>query len=92
MRGAVWTALLTVSAVKTRHACYSTADAFITAMVQLVGRYRPAKRKTSLIGANVCVNDATLKGIEGNLPCSVDVAAGGAGLPATSSNEEASHV
>ena len=92
MRGAVWTALLTVSAVKTRHACYSTADAFITAMVQLVGRYRPAKHKPSLNAADVPPHDATSKDAEGMPQCSVDVAPGSAGLPATSGSEEASYM
>lgn len=80
MRGAVWTAVLTMSAVKTRHACYSTADVFINAIIQLKGRYRPARRKPQLEGGSVSSVDEHVKHADGALPHSVDVAAGGAGL------------
>ena len=86
MRGAVWTAVLTMSAVKTRHACYSTADVFINTILQLKGRYRPARRKLSAEGGNISSVDAHLKNVNGPPLCSVDVAAGGAGLMATSSD------
>ena len=84
MRGAVWTAVLTISAVKTRHACYSTADVFINAIIQLKGRYKPARRKPQLECGNVSSLDESIKDAGGALPHSVDVAAGGAGLVAAS--------
>lgn len=88
MRGAVWTAVLTISAVKTRHACYSTADMFINAIIQLKGRYRPARRKPQLDGSSVTISSSVDENVkDGNrtLPHSVEVAAGGAGLTAASS-------
>ena len=86
MRGAVWTAVLTISAVKTRHACYSTADLFINAIIQLKGRYRPARRKPQLEGGSVSLVDESVKHAGGALPHTVDVAAGGAGLVTASSS------
>lgn len=81
--------MLTVSAVKTRHACYSTADVFINAILQLKGRYRPARQKPQLEGGNIISVDEHAKTIDGALQHSVDVAAGGAGLmPASSTVAE----
>ena len=74
LRGAVWTAALTVSAVKTRHACYSTADAFVTAIAQLQGRYWPSRQNLHLDSKTASTKEK-LESV-----CSVDVAAGGAGL------------
>lgn len=91
MRGAVWTAVLTISAVKTRHACYSTADMFINAIFQLKGWYKPARRKPQIEGSSVSSLDESVKDVGGALPHSVDVAAGGAGLVAAS-NTVAHHV
>ena len=80
LRGAVWTAALTVSAVRTRHACYNTADAFITAISQLHHRFRPARRKQRLTTAGDRLGGNAAKGSADSQLCSVDVAAGGAGL------------
>lgn len=81
--------MLTVSAVKTRHACYSTADMFVNAMLQLKGRYRPARQKPQLEGGNIVSVDKNVKTIDGALQHSMDVAAGGAGLmPASSTVAE----
>ena len=76
-----------MSAVKTRHACYSTADLLISAILQLRSRCRPARRKLCLEGGSASLGDNNLKVANGTLSCSVDVAAGGAGLLATSSSE-----
>ncbi len=80
LRGAVWAAALTVSAVKTRHACYSTADAVITTISQLKGRYRPARRKAELTNAGNGLADSVAKGSPAAQLCAVGVSAGGAGL------------
>ncbi|KAL0048602.1 hypothetical protein WJX82_006768 [Trebouxia sp. C0006] len=80
LRGAVWAAALTVSAVKTRHACYSTADAVITTISQLKGRYRPARRKAELTLAGNGLADSIAKGSRAAQLCTVGVSAGGAGL------------
>ena len=78
--------MLAISAVKTRHACYSTADVFINAIIQLKGRYRPARRKPQLEGSSVSSSlGERVKDSSRTLPHSVDVAAGGAGLEAASS-------
>lgn len=80
--------MLTVSAVKTRHACYSTADVFINTILQLKHRYRPARQNPQLEGGNTSV-DEDVKTNNGALQHSVDVAAGGAGLmPASSTVAE----
>lgn len=80
LRGGVWAAALTVSAVKTRHACYSTADAVITTISQLKGRYRPARRKAELTIAGNSLADSVAKGSSTAHLCTVGVSAGGAGL------------
>lgn len=80
LRGAVWAAALTVSAVKTRHACYSTADAVITTISQLKGRYRPARQKAELTLAGNGLADSVAKGSRAAQLCTVGVSAGGAGL------------
>ena len=85
LRGAVWAAALTVSAVKTRHACYSTADSVITAISQLKGRYRPARRKAELTVAGKSLADTVAKGSPAAQLCTVGVSAGGAGLDETNS-------
>lgn len=85
LRGAVWAAALTVSAVKTRHACYSTADAVITTISQLKGRYRPARRKAELTLAGNGLADSVAKGSRAAQLCTVGVSAGGAGLNETNS-------
>lgn len=85
LRGAVWAAALTVSAVKTRHACYSTADSVITAISQLKGRYRPARRKAELTVAGKSLADSVAKGSPAAQLCTVGVSAGGAGLDETNS-------
>ncbi|KAL3142127.1 hypothetical protein ABBQ32_004745 [Trebouxia sp. C0010 RCD-2024] len=87
MRAAVWTAVLTMSAVKTRHACYSTADLLIHTVLQLRSRYRRARQKPCREGGSASLGNGNSKDANGALSCSVDVAAGGAGLMATSSSE-----
>lgn len=87
MRAAVWTAVLTMSAVKTRHACYGTANLLINTIFQLRSRYRPTQRKPCLEGGSISSADGGLKDADGTLSCSVDVAAGGAGLLATNTCE-----
>ena len=83
LRGAVWTAALTVTAVQTRHACYSTADAFISAVTQLKLRYQPPRHGPALQGSQadfLADQDEGSKEPVEVTSCSVDVAAGGAGL------------
>lgn len=84
LRGAVWAAALTMTAVKTRHACYNTADAVIHAMVQLKRRGRSSKQSPALQGSTSLAEDSdSFKTTLDNALCHVDVAAGGAGMPGT---------
>ena len=75
-----------MSAVKTRHVCYNTADALINVLVRLQQRYKPARRKLQLDNSVTTTKDSL------DTICSVNVNAGGAETPEKNSQSDAADV
>ena len=92
MRAAVWTAVLTVSAVKTRHACYGTADTLVTAILHLRAKYTPPRKKPQLDCSNGSRPGSSVSGHGEKDTCSLGIDAASPDVSAAGNTEADSNV